>query len=112
MNVDVIAIDGVKVSADASLDANASYERIGREILGEAEETDRREDELFGDAPGDELPEQLRTREGRRRAFREARRGLDAERKKVDGDGAEETRKASGAQVDRGVRSWPRAERQ
>jgi transposase len=80
VQVGVIAIDGMKVLANASLDANASYERIVRGILKEAEETDRREDELFGEARGDELPEQLRTREGRRRAFREAKRDLDAER--------------------------------
>jgi transposase len=84
VEVGVIAIDGTKVSANASMDANQSYERIVREILAEAAETDRREDELFGDARGDELPEQLRTREGRRRAFREAKRDLDAERAAVD----------------------------
>src|SRR5260370_10423146 len=80
VTVGVIAIDGTKVSANASMDANQSYERIVRDILAEAEETDRREDELFGDARGDELPEQLRTREGRRRAFRDAKRKLEAER--------------------------------
>jgi hypothetical protein len=80
VTVGVIAIDGTKVSANASRDANASYERVVSEILGEAEEIDRREDELYGDARGDELPERLRTREGRRATFREAKRKLDAER--------------------------------
>lgn len=80
VEVGVIAIDGTKVSANASLDANASYERVVAEILREAAETDRREDELYGDARGDELPERLRTRQGRRAAFREAKRRLDAER--------------------------------
>lgn len=80
VTVGVIAIDGMKVQASASRDANCSYERIVREILAEAEEIDRREDELYGEARGDELPEQLRTREGRRRAFREAKRELEAER--------------------------------
>jgi transposase len=88
VTVGVIAIDGTKVSANASRDANASYERVVSEILGEAEETDRREDELYGDARGDELPERLRTREGRRAAFREARRKLDAERE-AQGEEAE-----------------------
>jgi hypothetical protein len=41
-----------------------------------------------GDARGDELPERLRTRDGRRAALREARRGLDAERE-AEGDGEE-----------------------
>jgi transposase len=80
VTVGVIAIDGTKVQANASRDANATYERLVSEILREAEETDRREDELYGDARGDEPPERLRTREGRRAAFREAKRELDAER--------------------------------
>jgi hypothetical protein len=83
VSVGVIAIDGTKISANASMDANASYERVVREILAEAEETDRREDELYGDARGDELPEQLRTREGRRAAFGEAKRKLDAEQEEA-----------------------------
>ena len=88
VTVGVIAIDGTKVSANASMDANASYERVVSEILREAEETDRREDELYGEARGDELPERLGTREGRRVAFREAKRKLDAERE-AQGDGEE-----------------------
>ena len=86
VTVGVIAIDGTKVSANASLDANASYERVVSQILREAEETDRREDELYGDARGDELPEQLRSRAGRRAALREAKLALDAERE-AQGDG-------------------------
>ena len=50
-------------------------------------ETDRREDELYGDARGDELPEQLRTPEGRRAAFREAKLEFDAEREAAGGRG-------------------------
>src|SRR5919201_2151619 len=88
VKVGVIAIDGTKVSANAARDANGSYERVVSEILRVAEETDRREDELYGEARGDELPERLCTREGRRAAFREAKRRLDAERE-VQGDGGE-----------------------
>ena len=43
-----------------------------REILDEAAETDRVEDELYGDARGDELPEQMHAPEGRRAALRAA----------------------------------------
>jgi transposase len=86
VKVGVIAVDGTKVSANASMDANSSYERVVREILKEAEETDRREDELFGDARGDEVPEALRTREGRQRAFRKAKRELVAEREATTDD--------------------------
>jgi transposase len=86
VTVGVIAIDGTKLSANASRDANASYERVVSEILREAEAIDEREDELYGEARGDELPEPLRTREGRRAAFGEAKRTLDAERE-AQGDG-------------------------
>jgi len=86
VTVGVVAIDGTKVQANASMHANSSYERVVSEIFREAEETDRREDELYGEARGDELPEQLRTREGRRAALREAKRRLDAERE-AQGDG-------------------------
>jgi hypothetical protein len=90
VKVGVIAIDGTKIAANASMDANHSYERIVREILDEAAETDRVEDELYGDARGDELPEQLRTREGRRAALREAKRRLDEGTAKLEQRAAEE----------------------
>ena len=54
VKVGVVAIDGTKISANASMDANRRYEQIARELLKEAAETDRREDELYGDARGDE----------------------------------------------------------
>jgi hypothetical protein len=53
--------------------SNRDFGQIAREILQEAAETDRREDELYGRERGDELPEHLRTREGRRKALREAK---------------------------------------
>jgi hypothetical protein len=80
VSVGVVAIDGTKIAANASMDANRDFGQIAREILAEAAETDRREDELYGSERGDELPEHLRTREGRRKALREARERLDRER--------------------------------
>src|SRR3954452_11071553 len=80
--VGVIAVDGTKVPANASRDATADYERIAREILEEAKAVDAAEDELYGDARGDELPEQLRTGEGRRAWLRDARRRLEEQREK------------------------------
>jgi hypothetical protein len=77
VSVGVITIDGTKIKATASMDQNRTYSGVAREILWEAEETDRREDELCGDARGDELPEQLRTPEGRREAFAEAKRRIE-----------------------------------
>jgi Transposase DDE domain len=80
VGVGVVAIDGTKIAANASRAANRSYEQVAREILAEAAETDRREDELYGEARGDELPERLRTSAGRRAALREAKEELERER--------------------------------
>jgi transposase len=77
VSVGVITIDGTKIKANASMDQNRSYRKIVTEILREAEETDRREDELYGEERGDELPEQLRTPEGRRAALAEAKRRIE-----------------------------------
>jgi hypothetical protein len=64
--VGVIAIDGTKVQANASRDANADYEQLAREIIEEAKAIDAAEDELYGDRRGDELPQELATAQGRR----------------------------------------------
>ena len=80
VSVGVIAVDGTKVLANASSYANVDYRRIAREVLEEAARIDREEDELYGEARGDELPEHLRTPEGRRAALREAKQRLDQER--------------------------------
>jgi transposase len=80
VKVGTIAVDGTKVHANASRDANADYERIAREILEEAAEVDATEDELYGEKRGDELPEHLSTSQGRRGWLREAKRQLDEER--------------------------------
>lgn len=76
VEVGVISIDGVKIRANASRGANRSYEKLVADILKEAEETDRWEDGLFGPDRGDEVPEHLRTGEGRRAAFKAARERL------------------------------------
>jgi transposase len=80
VSVGVITIDGTKIKANASMDQNRSYSGLVRDILREAEETDRREEELYGDRRGDELPEALRDPETRRQALADAKRRL-AERK-------------------------------
>jgi transposase len=86
VSVGVITIDGTKMKANASMDQNRDYSALVNEILREAEETDRREDELYGEKRGDELPEQLRTPEGRKQALADAKRRL-AERKARPADG-------------------------
>jgi transposase len=70
----VIAIDGTKLAANASRDADRDYEQIAREIVEEAQAVDRAEDERFGEARGDELPPHLSTRGGRRAWLRDAKR--------------------------------------
>jgi transposase len=76
VSVGVIAIDGTKIKASAAMDQNRDYHQVAIEILREAEEVDRQEDQLYGDQRGDELPEQLRSREGRRAALEEAKRRI------------------------------------
>src|SRR3954452_14910552 len=76
----MVAIDGTKVSANASRDATRDYEQIAREILEEAKAVDAAEDELYGEARGDELPPELATSQGRRGWLREAKRRLDDQR--------------------------------
>jgi hypothetical protein len=80
VKVGLIAIDGTKVHANASHHSNLDYEQLAREILKEAGEVDAAEDLLYGDARGDELPEHLRTREGRKAALKQAKEKLERER--------------------------------
>jgi Transposase DDE domain len=106
----VIAIDGTKIRANASRGANRTYERLAADILREAEETDRWEDGLFGRDRGDELPEHLRTEEGRREAFepakdrlaRKAGRGEESEMARFELDPDQFTTRGQGR------RAWHR----
>jgi len=70
----VIAIDGTKLAANASRDADRDYEQIAREILEQAKAVDRAEDARFGETRGDELPPHLSTHGGRRAWLRDAKR--------------------------------------
>jgi len=78
--VGVIAVDGTKVAANASRNENRDYEQLAREILEEVKAVDAAEDELYGDARGDELPAEFATAQGRRGWLREAKQRLEAER--------------------------------
>ena len=80
VKVGIVAIDGTKIAAAATHHANRSYEQIAKEILEEAGRIDAAEDELYGEARGDELPEGLRTAGDRRKWLREAKQALEAER--------------------------------
>jgi transposase len=90
-----VALDGTKVKANASKHKAMSYGRMTereaqlaaevKAILDEAEAVDAAEDALYGDARGDELPPELRTREGRLARIREAKAALEAEARERTG---------------------------
>lgn len=80
VSVGVVALDGSKLAASASDRAIRTYDQIAAEILEEAGRIDAAEDDIHGPARGDELPERLAKREGRRAWLREARQRLDRER--------------------------------
>jgi transposase len=93
VRVGTIAVDSTKLAANASADQNRTYEGLrglAERIIDEAIETDRREDELYGDTRGDELPAELadpRTRKAKIRELleqaRAEREALEAERQAV-----------------------------
>jgi hypothetical protein len=93
VKVGIVAIDGAKIAAAATHHANRGHEQIAREILEEAGRIDAAEDELYGEARGDELPAGLRTAGDRCKWLREARQTLEAERaakaKKIPRDRSE-----------------------
>ncbi len=78
--VEVLAVDGTKVHANASERATRDYRQLAEEILREAGEVDAAEDEQFCDHRGDELPPELATANGRRKWLDAAKRRLDAQR--------------------------------
>jgi len=80
VSVGVVAVDGSKLAADASDRVIRTYDQIAEEILEEAGRIDAAEDDIHGPNRGDELPEHLASREGRRAWLREAKERLDAER--------------------------------
>src|SRR5215218_9265917 len=80
VDVGVLAVDGTKLAAAASDAAIRSYEQVAAEIIAEAGRIDAAEDEIHGEARGDELPEGLRTPNGRRAWLRQAKEELERER--------------------------------
>jgi len=84
----LIAVDGTKIAANASMAANRGEDRLrelARRILAEAEAADAAEDELFGAARGDELPAELADPATRAERIAAALAGLEAERRAAAG---------------------------
>lgn len=83
VSVGLVALDGTKIAANASLAATKTYETINAEmvqILAEAAETDTRENEQFGArVRGDELPSELAGRATRRARLERCKADLEAE---------------------------------
>lgn len=84
-----VATDGTKIKASASKHSAMSYARMEKEekrlreeiekILEQMEENDIAENELYGKQRGDELPEELATKEKRKAAIEKAKAELEAE---------------------------------
>ena len=80
----VVALDGTKIKANASLSANRTEEHIEVEVkkmLVEARKKDEEEDRLFGkDSRGDEMPEELKERRSRLARLKECQKRLAREK--------------------------------
>ena len=115
VKVGVIAIDGTKLAANASRDCSRSYVSIVEELLADAEQADRDEDQRHGNDRGDEPPAGLRSRDERRQALAEAKQRLEAQRHKQLASG-QATEFDAGIELDveqltrrrQGRRSWQR----
>ena len=80
--VGLVALDGTKMAAPASMQKNRTSDAIDEEVdkmFADAKATDEAEDAQFGDARGDELPAVLRGRAERKRRFKAAKELLDKE---------------------------------
>lgn len=78
-----IAIDGTKIAANASMDANRSEEWLREQvetILAEAQQTDTAEDAEHGQQRGDEPPEDFADPDARAARIKAALAAIDAER--------------------------------
>jgi len=92
----VVALDGTKVKANASLAANRTARSLETEVaamVSEAEDADAAEDALFGDERGDELPAGLRNRSGRKARLRAC---LDQIHAEAEADAARQREKLAG----------------
>jgi transposase len=82
VRVGTVAVDSTKLAANASTKQNRTLEGLRREaerIIEEAIETDAREDELYGERRGDELPEELADPRTRRARIKELLEQAQAE---------------------------------
>ena len=78
-----ISLDGTKMKANAALSANRDYEHLKKEVdrlFEEAKAKDAEEDDRYGkDRRGDEMPDEMATKEGRLKLLQEAKARLEAD---------------------------------
>jgi transposase len=129
MKLGRVAIDGSKIKANASKHKAMSHERMLREqqrlreevkqLLAEAEQTDKDEDKRYGRTRrGDELPAELARREQRLRRITEARKALEerarseAEEKQKGKDSDKDNKPGTGSDRRRRSRVQPKPKAQ
>lgn len=118
-----LSIDGSKYQANASKHKAMSYGRIQevepqlaaevQALLEQAGSTDAAEDQTYGaDRRGDELPEELRRREGRLAKLREAKARLEERARQRAGDRAEERGATPEDRAEAEAKAVPRSKEQ
>jgi transposase len=80
----VVSIDGTRIAGNAGPEVNYTFEQIALEIVETTIAADEAEHQELGEARGDELPEQLRSPEGRREFFRRVREQLQREEQRSE----------------------------
>jgi transposase len=78
--VGLVALDGTKLAAPASMEANVTKDTIDETVekmFAEVKAAEESEDATFGETRGDEPPGMLRRRRARRRRFKAAKEILD-----------------------------------
>ena len=89
LRVGTVAVDSTKLAANAALGQNRTFDGLRAEaerIIDEAVETDRREDELYGEKRGDELPDELADPRTRKARIKELLEQARKEREAVQAD--------------------------
>ena len=92
VSVGTVAVDSTALAADASLGANRTSDALRAEaqrVLAEAAETDAREDELYGQRRGDELPAELADPATRKARIKELLERARAQAEEIEADRAE-----------------------
>lgn len=95
----VVALDGTKMRANASMSQNRTHDSIEKEverILAEADGIDAQEDRIYGkDNSGDGIPEDMRKKSDRLAKLKKCKELLEREAEQAAGDQEEKINKRS-----------------